>query len=421
MSTATATATATLTNTSQSYGSVAKTFHWLTALLILTSIPLGMIANALPFETSAQLAFKGQLFSLHKTLGLLAFFVALGRILWAAVQPKPALLHPERKLESWLAETVHWLLYTSLVIVPLSGWLHHAATTGFAPIWWPFGQSLPFVPKDEALAGFFAAWHWTFTKVLGFAVLLHIAGALKHHVIDRDETLARMLPGRPVAAGAPATGHSRAPFWTAAAIWAVAVIGGSALGLSKETAGAGALPELQAQPSGWTVDEGTLAISVVQMGSAVEGSFASWQAAINFSEDVAEPVKGDVSVDIAIPSLTLGSITGEALKAEFFDAETHPTANFTADILQPEGAEDGAYVAQGLLTLKGVEAPLSLPFTLVLDGDQATMSGETVIDRRSFEIGTASYNDEATVRFEVTVRVDLVATRGGAEEDGGAS
>lgn len=68
------------TNSAHHYGSVTKTFHWLTALLILTLIPLGIIANKLPYETSEQLAQKAWLFSLHKTLGVTVFFVALARI-----------------------------------------------------------------------------------------------------------------------------------------------------------------------------------------------------------------------------------------------------------------------------------------------------------------------------------------------------
>ncbi len=64
-------------NTAQTYGTVARVFHWLTALIILTAIPLGVIANDLPFDTAGALAFKAQLFSLHKTLGVAAFFVGL--------------------------------------------------------------------------------------------------------------------------------------------------------------------------------------------------------------------------------------------------------------------------------------------------------------------------------------------------------
>ncbi|MBS8271498.1 cytochrome, partial [Halomonas litopenaei] len=127
----------------QTYGTVTKTFHWLTALLIITIVPLGVVAYNLPYETNEQLALKALLFSYHKTLGVIVFAVALARIVWAFTQTKPAPLHPERKSETWLAETVHWLLYISLVAVPLTGWIHHAATEGFAPILLPISQDLP--------------------------------------------------------------------------------------------------------------------------------------------------------------------------------------------------------------------------------------------------------------------------------------
>jgi cytochrome b561/polyisoprenoid-binding protein YceI len=402
------TADATLGNSPQSYGSVAKTFHWLTALLILTAIPLGVIANDMAYDTSEQLARKGWLFSLHKTVGLAAFTVAVLRICWAAVQPKPALLHPDRRLESFAAETVHWMLYAALVIVPLSGWLHHAATSGFAPIWWPFGQSLPFVPVDDTVAHFFGAWHWLFTKVLIGALLLHIAGALKHHIIDRDATLSRMLPGVTLA-GDPGAAHPRAPMTAAIGLWAALLAGGSVLGLAGSADTDAAVPQLEAAPSGWAVQDGRLGITAVQFGSEVQGHFADWTASINFAADTPGRVKGDVTVQISIPSVTLGSVTSEALKPEFFAAEEHPTATFTAEITEAEG--DAAYLADGTLTLKGTQMPLQLPFTLQIDGDTAQMQGSTVIDRRDFGIGTASYNDESTVAYDVTVDVSLTATR----------
>ena len=144
-------------NTAKTYGSVTKTFHWLTALLILTAFPLGILAHDAPFETSDELAFKALLFSWHKTVGVTAFFVASLRILWALTQEKPGLLNAEHKLEAFAAETVHWVLYGCMVLVPLTGWIHHAAAEGFAPIWWPFGQSLPFIPKDAQLSEVFGA------------------------------------------------------------------------------------------------------------------------------------------------------------------------------------------------------------------------------------------------------------------------
>ncbi|MEO1240014.1 MAG: cytochrome b [Pseudomonadota bacterium] len=217
-----------LANTKDSYGSIAKVFHWLVALLIITSIPTGLVANGLPIDAE-NLPLKAQLFSVHKTLGIAAFFVAILRILWALSQPKPGLLNADKKLESFAAETAHWLLYASLVIVPLSGWIHHAATTGFAPILWPLGQDLPLVPKSEAVAGFFAACHYVFTKVLAVTLLLHILGAVKHHVIDKDATLRRMWFGKTDIAGLLPHGSARAPIVTAGAIYMAALGGAAAL------------------------------------------------------------------------------------------------------------------------------------------------------------------------------------------------
>jgi len=155
-----------LGNSTSHYGSVTKFLHWVMALGILTMIPLGIIAHDAPFDSSDALARKALLFSVHKTLGVALFFAALSRIFWALSQPKPALLNSEKPVESFLAGLVHWMLYASLVGVPLSGWIGHAATTGFAPIWWPFGQSLPFVPKDEAVAHVFSWLHFVLLLAL---------------------------------------------------------------------------------------------------------------------------------------------------------------------------------------------------------------------------------------------------------------
>ncbi len=394
-------------NTPTSYGGIAKTFHWLTALLILTAIPLGLYANGLPYDTGEALAWKAQIFSLHKTVGIAAFAVALLRILWALTQPKPAPLHPDRRAETWLAETAHWTLYISLVVVPLSGWIHHAATTGFAPILWPLGQSLPLVPKSEAIADLFAATHFVFTKILAVAVLLHIAGAMKHLLVDKDQTLQRMLPfTRGDTANPTPTQSHRTALFTAAGLYAIGL--GAAIALSgAHSAPVTAAPTTTTAETGsWTVNEGSLEITVRQLGSDVTGSFTDWSATINFDETATDGRQGDVTVQIAITSLTLGSVTAQALGPDFFAAETHPTATFTAEIL----AADDGYTADGTLTLKGVEVPVALPFTLTLDGDTAQMTGATTLDRRNFAIGE-TYPDESSVGFTVGVDVSLIATR----------
>ena len=218
-----------LTNTSANYGLIARSFHWLMALLILTMIPLGKWANLAPFTNDAEFARKFMLFSIHKTLGVTLFGLALLRILWAIWQPKPGALHPERRAENLLAAVTHWLLYSALVLVPLTGWIEHAAIPGLAPIWWPFGQSLPFVTASEWMFNTFSALHRAFGKVLILAIALHIAGALKHQFLDKDATLRRMWSG--TAANAE-SGHSTnlIAFVIAMLIWLVAIGAGLTLG-----------------------------------------------------------------------------------------------------------------------------------------------------------------------------------------------
>lgn len=408
-----------LTNTSQSYGSLAKLFHWTTAILILGLFPLGIIANGMAeglrdpaaAATETQIARTIALFSAHKTIGVAVFVIALLRVAWSLSQPRPGLLNADHRAEALLAETVHWLLYGSILLVPLSGWMHHAATTGFAPIRWPFGQSLPFVPKDEDFAELMAGLHLVLQRVLLLAVVLHIAGALKHHVVDRDATLRRMLPGNANAPIPPKQRHSLVPPLAAVTVWAGAIALGAGLGLfghpsdpAKHTPQSTALTPAA---SGWNVTEGRLAISVTQLGSPVVGQFNDWTAAITFDNPASPGPAGQVDVIVNISSLTLGSVTDQAMGPDYFDVTAFPTAIFSADIAKTETG----YIADGTLTIRDKTVPIQLPFQLTLDGNAATMSGQLQLDRMEFGIG-ASVTDAATLGFGVEVTVELTAERG---------
>lgn len=414
-------------NTTSSYGSVTKSFHWLTALLLISAFLMGLIANDLAhdiqspsFDGSAETLSRAVLlFSIHKTIGVAAFFTGLARIVWALSQPKPGLLHPENKPEALAAEVVHWVLYGAMVATPLTGWIHHAASTGFAPIWWPFGQELPFVAKSDATAALFGALHWISTKTLMVTFGLHVAGALKHVVIDRDATLRRMLPNSGDLPTPPAQKHSLIPAAIAAVIWAAVLTGGVMLAQStphdhdghshaeaSPAAQAGAQSENQASngTGNWTVQDGKLALTIQQMGSSVSGSFANWQADITFDNPDAPGPAGQVAVEIDITSLTLGTVTDQAMGADYFDSATYPKARFEAQL---EKLETG-YQAVGELTIRDKTQPLTLPFTLQINGDTAQMQGQTVVNRLDFDIG-AGTQDAGTLGFEVVLDISLTA------------
>ncbi|WP_420863767.1 cytochrome b/b6 domain-containing protein [Algirhabdus cladophorae] len=401
-------------NSLKFYGSVTKSFHWLTAALIITLIPLGVIANGKAHqiksgEMASDASFVEQtafLFSLHKTLGVTVFFVAIARILWALSQTKPGLLNADKKLESWLAETVHYTLYASLIVVPLSGWVHHAASSGFAPIWWPFGQNLPLVPKSDTVSHIATSLHIIFERVLILSIFLHVAGALKHHFIDRDNTLMRMLPGTP-AVPEPDPNHKKfVPILTAGVVYIAALGIGSGLGMfaTKPMADTATGTQLETAASQWQVQDGNLGITVMQFGSAVEGQFADWTASISYDREAPLGPRGTVEIAINIGSLSLGSVTDQAMGFDFFDRENHPTAIFKGDLI----AVEDNHMAVGTLTLKGINMPLSFPFDLSFREDIAQASGRFSLNRIDYGIG-ASMPDESSLAFGVDVRFELTA------------
>jgi cytochrome b561/polyisoprenoid-binding protein YceI len=387
-----------LINTDRSWGSLARAFHWLVALLILTNIGLGLYAGGLPRGSDSDVARIAPLYSLHKTIGVAAFLLALGRILWTLTQPRPGALHPGRRLETFLAETVHWSLYAAMLVMPLSGWLYHAASEGFAPILWPLGQSLPLVPKSPELAGTFKSVHGASARLLILSVALHLAGALKHALLDRDGLLLRMVTGR--AAGTGATAHGRLAPLVALAAWGALIAAGVALAppppgvAGASTAAAG---------GNWAVAEGNITFTVRQMQADIHGTFDAWTARITYD---ATSKTGAVDVTIPLSGLRLGAVTRQAAGPEFFDLARHPTATFRAAIAESAGQME----AKGTLSLRGRDVPVTLPFTLAIDGDRATMTGETVLDRRDFGMGPG-FPGETTVGFAVRVSVALTAAR----------
>lgn len=391
-----------LTNTKTRYGAVARGLHWAVALLVLVDLGLGVLGKFTP-QTAENLTFLTRLYSTHKTIGVTVLALAVVRVIWAVTQTRPVPIHPERRAETFAAETAHWLLYGAIFVLPLSGWVIHSAEAGFAPIWWPFGQDLPFVPKSEPLAELAATVHWAAGMVLALSVAAHIGGALKHAVRDRDGTLARMVSG--AEAGDPRALHSRAlPALVAALVVWVAVIGASLTVFAPRHVGA----VFQAGTAGageWAVQDGTLSFTITQLGAQVTGSFGGWQAEITYDPATGT---GQVRTEIDTTTVALGSVTDQAKGPEFFDVTRHERAVFEAEIAR---VDEVSHTAIGTLTLVGQSLPVTLTFDLEIEDGMAQVVGRTTLDRRDFGMGP-SYPDESGVGFAVDVALKLTAQRG---------
>ncbi|MFO1189639.1 MAG: cytochrome b [Alphaproteobacteria bacterium] len=175
------------------YSPLQKVLHWLTAILVIILIPLGIKMveryNAVDFD-----AVTTRLYNSHKLLGALVLFITALRLIVRLTRGVPA---PERSLGPMLrlaATSTHLALYGLLIIVPILGWVG-AAAYDLRSL--PFGLSLPaIVAPDKDLAGSVVVWHAVGAITLGGLALLHFGAGLMHFFVRKDGVLQRMLPGR---------------------------------------------------------------------------------------------------------------------------------------------------------------------------------------------------------------------------------
>jgi polyisoprenoid-binding protein YceI len=166
-----------------------------------------------------------------------------------------------------------------------------------------------------------------------------------------------------------------------------------------------------AAPAAWTVDKAashlTFASSV--SGQAFTGSFQRWDAVIHF--DPKDLAHSDVAatVDIASAASGSGDRDAEIPDQDWFWTSRFPRATFVAHGFQPAGP--GRYLAAGVLTIRGVAKPLTLPFSLAITGAAAKMSAQVVLNRLAFGIGQGEWQATDTVPAGVTVHIDLAAHR----------
>jgi cytochrome b561 len=170
------------------YTSTAIIFHWLIALLIFVAFPLGLYMHGLKLSPT-----KLHLYSYHKWIGITVLGLGLLRVLWRAAHKPPFLNLPMwQKLAS---SAVHVMLYTLMLCVPLSGWLMSSAK-GVQTVWLGIFPLPDLVHKDKALGDLLGIVHKSLNYTMLVLVLLHVAAALKHHFVDNDSVLQRMLPWR---------------------------------------------------------------------------------------------------------------------------------------------------------------------------------------------------------------------------------
>ena len=173
---------------SERYTPAAIALHWIVALLILANLALGLYTVDMPLSPQ-----KLRNFSFHKWIGVTVFLLAAARLLWRLGHPAPALPAAMPPWERQTAHATHVLLYVLFFAAPLTGWLSSSAQ-GFQTVYLGVVPIPDLLSKDKGLADALKLIHRSINYTMAGVIILHVAAALKHHFVDRDDVLRRMLP-----------------------------------------------------------------------------------------------------------------------------------------------------------------------------------------------------------------------------------
>ncbi|MHA6722226.1 cytochrome b [Sphingomonas sp. RS2018] len=168
------------------YTRVAIAFHWIIAAAILFNLWLGLANDSLPKDWKVM--------PVHKAMGITILVLAIARLAWRLTHRPPSLPVTAPPWERLAAAGAHWGLYALTILIPLTGWMMVSGTATRRPLDW-FGLfPLPYLPVSEGLGGFGHDAHELLAFAMIALILLHVAAALRHHFLLRDDTLVRMLP-----------------------------------------------------------------------------------------------------------------------------------------------------------------------------------------------------------------------------------
>ncbi|MGD8701233.1 MAG: cytochrome b [Desulfosarcina sp.] len=178
-----------LMNTRDAYGWIARLLHWLVAALAIGMLLGGSVMAILPSGS-----LKSFVIGIHKSTGVIILLTMIVRLVWRANNPVPRPLGPNPLL-NYVAHLLHITFYILLILQPLAGILMSQAY-GYSVAVFGLFTLPPLVWQSAALGAFFGKVHTVVALMLVVTIVVHVAAALKHHFIDGDGTLMRMVKGR---------------------------------------------------------------------------------------------------------------------------------------------------------------------------------------------------------------------------------
>lgn len=398
------------------YSSVAIVLHWAIAAAILFQLAGGIWMVDFAGENSA---LRFSIYQIHKTVGLLILALSLARLFWRLGHHAPAPQANWTPFERAASHAVHVAFYVVMIAAPLSGWAMASASPTNIPTflflqqWLPFAHLPGFAGLDPADRGSVEALLKQLHILLGYVtiglLLLHVGAALKHQFIDRDRILDRMRFGRRSAA--PTAGA--AGFGIAAVVFPAALM---VAGLYSASTGdspsvqSATAPSQTTSSGEWSIhpEESSLGFVATYNGAEVTGRFANWTSSITFDPQKLDAASATVEIDMASYTISDAYLQAQAEGSDGFSLASFPTASFESTAFRENTS---GFIMDGVLTLRGISVPLSIPFSFERDGDTARVSGSASLDRTAFGIGASGAPDESWLKNAVSVRLDLRANK----------
>lgn len=170
------------------YSSVSLAFHWGIALAVLAQILLITVRESIEGPMARELL------AIHKALGITILVLTLARLLWRFANPALPLPTGTPSWQKAAARTTHALFYVLLIAIPVFGWVSSSAGGRDIDIFGLFNWPLLSVEGGRETAGFYMDLHRAAVKGLYVLLALHVLAGLKHHFVDRDNVLHRMIP-----------------------------------------------------------------------------------------------------------------------------------------------------------------------------------------------------------------------------------
>ena len=175
-------------DTASRFGPISQGLHWLTVALFAAQFSIAFYADGLPRGLE-----KLEWYGRHKSIGVTVLALVLLRLIWRRMNEKPTLPASMPRWEQILAHGTQHMLYLIMVAMPISGLVMSWSANYPVSVYGWF--TLPnMVAPDEALKEAMVVVHEVIAWMIIVLLSLHVAGALRHHFMLKDDVLRRMLP-----------------------------------------------------------------------------------------------------------------------------------------------------------------------------------------------------------------------------------